>query len=385
MAPSGDFLGAAASTEAALRNFPKAYEIAVRGIDEKLHLGVQVYASKEGKPLIDDGIGEARPGAAMTPRTVNLWLSASKPLTAVAVAQLRERGLLELDAPVARYVPAFRGQGKEHITLRHLLTHTSGLKEEAGEPWPSGGESLRRLLTLSLEQGRSPGETAAYSPAVAWFVLGEVVRAVDGRRIDRYLREEVFDPLGVDDWSLGIDSERLEELGDRIGWMFTRTRSGELVPHAFFNSPEGLAAVNPGANGRGSARSLGRFYEALLGGGRLGAARILEPESVALFTSRQRIGLYDHTLRHVVDWGLGFTVNSNRYGPESVPYSFGRHAGDEAFGHSGAQSSVAFADPAFDLVVAVVFNGQPGEGRHQLRMRAFLSALYEEMGLAPRR
>lgn len=367
----------------ALSNFPSAYEVAVRGIEEKLHFGVQVYASREGRVLVDDGIGEARPDKAMSPHTINLWLSASKPLTAVAVAQLWERGLLELDAPVAKYLPPFEANGKEAITLRHLLTHTSGLREAEGDAWPGHDEeSLRHLMRLPIVPNRAPGEVAAYSPATTWYLLGAIVRAVDGRRIERYLDEEVFRPLAMDDWSLGIAPERLEALHDRIGWMFARNRNGELLPHPFLNSEWALATINPGANGRGSARAFGRFYEALLNGGRLGDEVILQPETVERFTSRHRIALYDHTLQHVIDWGLGFTVNSNRYGKESVPYGFGRHAGDSAFGHSGAQSSVAFADPSCGLVVAVVFNGQPGEGRHQRRMRAFLSALYEEWGLA---
>lgn len=369
-------------SELALSRLPKAYEAAVRGIEEKLHRGVQVYVSIEGKALVDDGVGEARPGVAMAPRTINLWLSASKPLTAVAVAQLWERGLLELDAPVAKYLPPFAGDGRERITLRHLLTHTSGLSESGGDPWPSSDEErLRRLMALPIAPNRAPGEVAAYSPATTWYLLGAVVEAIDGRPIDRYLEEEVFRPLGMDDWSLGIPPERLQELDEGIGWMFARSRTGELLPHPFYNSERGLAAVNPGANGRGSARSFARFYEALLNGGRLGDRVLLQPETVELFTARHRTALYDHTLQHVVDWGLGFTVNSNRYGSESVPYGFGRHAGEAAFGHSGAQSSVAFADPSFGLVVAVLFNGQPGEGRHQRRMREFLSALYESLGL----
>jgi CubicO group peptidase (beta-lactamase class C family) len=84
----------------------------------------------------------------------------------------------------------------------------------------------------------------------------------------------------------------------------------------------------------------------------------------------------------VIDFGLGFIVNSNRYGVETVPYGYGRSAADQAFGHSGAQSSCAFGDPTHKLVVAWSCNGLPGERLHQRRAREINSAIYEDLGLA---
>jgi CubicO group peptidase (beta-lactamase class C family) len=123
---------------------------------------------------------------------------------------------------------------------------------------------------------------------------------------------------------------------------------------------------------------LGKFYESLLGLG----TQLLKGETIAEFTQRHRVGLFDHTFQHVIDFGLGFIVNSNGYGVETVPYGYGRHASDEAFGHSGAQSSCAFADPAHQLAVAWSCNGLPGERLHQRRAREINSAIYEDVGLA---
>ena len=99
-------------------------------------------------------------------------------------------------------------------------------------------------------------------------------------------------------------------------------------------------------------------------------------------TARQRIGLFDHTFQHTLDLGLGFIVDSNRHGAGTVPYGYGRHASEATFGHSGSQSSCAFADPEHQLVVAWHCNGQPGEPRHQKRAREINSMIYEELGLA---
>lgn len=91
--------------------------------------------------------------------------------------------------------------------------------------------------------------------------------------------------------------------------------------------------------------------------------------------------MFDHTFKHVMDWGLGFILDSKQYGSDTVPYGYGDHASPRTFGHSGAQSACAFADPEHDLAVAWLCNGLPGEARHQLRQRAINNAIYEDLGL----
>ena len=129
-------------------------------------------------------------------------------------------------------------------------------------------------------------------------------------------------------------------------------------------------------------RELAAFYEMLLGQGSRGAVRLLKPQTVWQMTARVREGMFDETFRHTMDWGLGLIINSNRYGVETVPYGYGRHASASTFGHGGSQSSSAFADPERELVVAVVLNGMPGERKHNNRIRDINSAIYEDLGLA---
>jgi CubicO group peptidase (beta-lactamase class C family) len=128
-------------------------------------------------------------------------------------------------------------------------------------------------------------------------------------------------------------------------------------------------------------RQLARFYEMLLGGGERDGVRLLSAESVLEMTARQRVGLFDETFKHEMDWGLGIIPNNRSYG-DTVPYGYGRYASDDAFGHSGSQSSAAFADPKYGLAIAVVLNGTCGEARHQPRMRAVLEAIYRDLGIA---
>ena len=135
--------------------------------------------------------------------------------------------------------------------------------------------------------------------------------------------------------------------------------------------------VRPGSGARGPIRELGLFYETLV---RKRGSTILSPQTVEALTARHRVGMYDHTFKHVIDWGLGFIINSNMYGVDSVPYGFGPHASMRTFGHSGNQSSTGFCDPEHGLVVSWVMNGMPGEARHQERARAINAAIYEDLG-----
>ena len=100
---------------------PKSRAVLERGIDEGLHPGAQLYVSRRGEPVAELALGEARPGVAMRPDTLVLWLSSTKPVAAVAIGQLWERGLLRLDDPIALHEPEFAQGGKDGITIRHRV------------------------------------------------------------------------------------------------------------------------------------------------------------------------------------------------------------------------------------------------------------------------
>jgi CubicO group peptidase (beta-lactamase class C family) len=148
-----------------------------------------------------------------------------------------------------------------------------------------------------------------------------------------------------------------------------------------FNAPEHIAWPRPGANLRGPIRDLGRFYEMLLAGGELGGVRLLKPETIARFTGRQRVGMRDDTFQRVLDWGLGFVPDNNCYGSEAASYGYGLHCSPRTYGHGGSQSSVGCADPEHGIVVALFFNGRPGEKKHHRRIQDVLSAIYSDLGV----
>jgi CubicO group peptidase (beta-lactamase class C family) len=360
----------------------RTIDILTGGIDQGLHLGAQICVLVNGRPVIEDAVGEARFGVPMRRDSINWWLSAVKPITAIAIAQLWERGKPELDDRVARFIPEFARGGKESITLRHLLTHTGGFRgvssNSSPEPWD---QIIAAVCASRIEPGWTPGKKAGYHIASSWFILAEIVRRIDGRMIDVYAREEIFLPLGMNDCWIGIPPQRFHEYGDRIASTYSTEKHAPDPAHGSL-SAEFASLVRPGANGRGPMNQLARFYEMLRNHGELEGSRILSPQTVEAMTARHRVGMLDHTFKHVIDFGLGFLINSSMYGPDTVPYGYGRYASPRTFGHSGNQTSCAFCDPENGLVVAWVCNGTPGEPRHQLRQRAINEAIYEDLGIS---
>jgi CubicO group peptidase (beta-lactamase class C family) len=364
-----------ARVSSALR-LPRTVDVLERGIDDGTHIGAQLYASVEGRTLADVALGEARPGVPMTTDTLMIWFSMTKAVTAVAFAQHWERGLVGLDDRVVDHVPEFAGGGKDPITIRHLLTHTAGLRWADGvlEGLPfrsTWEENLATICAAAVEDGWEPGRRAGYHPTSGFFLLGEIVRRLDGRPYDRYVREAVCEPLGMTDSWVGMPPDRYRAYGDRIGVMHNTEQEPRPAPG--IDLEETTARCLPGGNGRGPMRELGRLYEMLLGEGALDGTRLLSPPAVSAMTARHRVGMHDETFEAVMDWGLGLAVDT---------YVMGRHCSRRTFGHGGARSSIAFCDPEHGVVLAVVCNGMCAVERHYDRLEAVSSALYVDLGLA---
>ena len=381
------------STSTGLDRLPAARDRLTQGIDDGLHTGAQLYVSLRGAPVCDGVVGEAAPGVPVRPDTVFRWLSAGKPVAAVAVAQLAANGLVGYDRPVAEYVPEFEQHGKRAVTLRHVLTHTGGFR--GAEPYatlPTWEERVAGICAAHIEERWVPGERAGYHPNSGWVMLGEVVRRVTGVPFDVFARNHVFLPLGMEDsWAVATP-DLPQRYGSRWGELHLM-EGGQNGVHPAYSTQASLNVLRPGSTLRGPARDLGLFYEALLtgmndfpvsealGGPGRAASGALSPASATEITSRQRTGMLDETFNHVMDWGLGVIIDSKQYGP-GVPYGFGQHASPRTFGHGGSQSSLGFADPEHGLVVAAIFNGLPGEARHDRRVKRVTAAIYEDLGLA---
>ena len=368
-------------TTGTANNLPATVRAIEQGAGAGWHTGAQLYLWLDGEVAADGGIGEARPGVPMQPESVNLWFSSGKPIGAVAAGMLKEAGLLDFDLPVASYWPEFGRNGKDSITLRHILTHTGGFRmaDRAGRH-KTLQAVLEEIAATPLEPGWEPGKKAGYHADGSWHVLGEVIGRVAGDPFEQFVSKAILGPLRMNSSTFTMTEEKAGRLGDLYVPMQS-DEHGELRP-----VPESMPGVigrfaRPGGGYHGTARDLARLYMMLLGSGALDGVRCLKPETVSELTGRHRAGMLDHTFGQVMDWGLGFLLDNKHNGP-AIPYGFGRHASPRTFGHGGRESSTGFADPEHQLVVTLVFNGMPGEPAHDRRLRAVTSAVYEDLGLA---
>ncbi len=353
------------------------------GIERGLHVGAQLYVSRAGKPVADLAFGMARDGVPMTPDTIMLWMSSIKPITAVAVAQMWERGKIALDDPVAKYIPAFGAKDKDRVTIRHVLTHTGGFRAAVGpwtaDPWDN---IIAQICAAEIEPGWVVGETSGYHVASGWYILGEIVRRVsaDGRPYSEHVREKILEPLGMRDTWIGMPAARWREYGDRIAPMHFGSTVKPPAPYPYApwsNTADAVAIERPGGNGRGPIHDLGRFYEAMLAGGE----GVVTPQTVEAISSRHTVGLPDKTFGYRLDRGLGVVIDSHQYGSAQAWY--GTRCSRRTWGHSGYLCSVGFADPEHRVVVAAVFNGMTEDepALHDARMRETIDAIYADLGI----
>lgn len=350
-----------------------------------LHLGAQLEVRRIGGEPLSVAVGEARPGVPMTGATLLPWFSCTKPVTAVAIAQLWERGRLGLDDPVARHVPEFGAGGKADVTIRHVLTHTGGFRDlpPGTDAWRLEWDELVAAICASpLEAGWTPGERAGYHAVTGFHVLGEVVRRLTGRSFADFVDEEILEPLDMGDSWMRLDERRYANYGDRMGVMYDTSASGPPVPVRGMDSWRGFRRASPSGGGVGPMADLVKLWEMFLRGGERLGERVLRRETVEAMTARHRAGRRDETFGMVIDWGLGLMVNSWRYRGRPASYGYGDHASARTVGHGGQQSSLAFADPVHGLAVALCCNGRPGEAANHRRTQPVVTALYEELGLA---
>ena len=384
-------LESAASTEMAdalalamaQRRLPNVVAELRRGIDGGLCTGAQLSVYLRGEGLLHLWEGEVRPGVPMRRDMLCNWMSTTKPVAVVAIAQLWERRLIDLGEPVATYIPEFGCNGKDQILIEHLLTHTAGIPYADVKMWPSLHKWDKVLAAISysnIEPEWAPGKRAGYHAYSAWFVLGELVQRLDGRPFAQYVREEIFVPLGMVDCHVGMSDELFEAYKAEGRLAELRTLAAGGVP--LNGKLEGVTdkevtACVPGSNGRGPAEQWLSLFQMLLDEGLgPGGTRLLQPATVRGLSRRYRVGMYDEVQGVVCDWSLGLSVASTLSGA---------HASPDTFGHGGSQSSVGFCDPEHKLAVVIVTNARPGPKLHYERMHRLSTLLYEDLGLVPDR
>ncbi len=289
------------------------------------------------------------------PDALFFLFSASKPMVALLVHQLAERGAIGLDDPVARHWPEFGQRGKDAITIRQVLRHRSGLPVARGKArdalamtdWAASVRALERAAPVY-----PPGSAPAYHFLSYGFLLGEVVQRVTGRPVRDVLRSELLEPLRLHDTFLGlppVGRERRLPVAGRGG--------AERVTGLMINRRAVRQAVIPAAGVSSTARDLARLYATLAHGGELDGVRVLAAATLRSALLPSSDGETDRCLKLPVRWSEGFQLGGPRGGPERLG---GRHSplgqlsSPRAFGHNGSYACIGWADPDRDLAVGYV-------------------------------
>jgi CubicO group peptidase (beta-lactamase class C family) len=320
----------------------------------------------DGEPVVDvwTGWSDRRGRVPWTADTATMVFSATKGMASTVIHRLVDRGLIEYDAPVAQYWPAFGANGKSNITVRQVMRHQAGLSALHGA---SKDDLLNHKLMeerlAAARPGYSFGRSAYHALTYGWLLSG-LARAVTGKGMRELIRQELAEPLGIDGLHLGRPPASAP------------TRAAQIImPQSAFQNPvfnavapkiaalrlsggfgsmyfPGVKAVAqgdiplmdgeiPAANGVATARGLARMYGAIANGGRIDGSQFLSRELVAGLSGRRSLRP-DGNLFIPLAFHLGY----HRLPFDAIP----------GFGHVGLGGSLGWADPDSGLAVGFVHN-----------------------------
>jgi CubicO group peptidase (beta-lactamase class C family) len=352
------------------REFAPVVE-ALRDIRSTLGGGAAAAVYHHGRPVVDVWCGDAdEVGNEWREDTLAVAFSTTKGITATAVHWCVDRGLLAYDQPVVDIWPEFAANGKESITVRHVLCHEAGLyalTDFASRPediadWEFMVEGLARM-----RPAHPPGDASAYHAVTFGHLAGELVVRATKTPFTEFVTAELAAPLGLDGCFVGLppdevgrvatptippsarsarDPANLVDVAAAFGFRI----DPDVVASAFpgfvleLPFPDGLREPIPAANGCFTARSLARLYALLAAGGTLDGTTLLAPETVARAAKLQS-SRPDLVLGFPILWRLGYQSVVTLTGPV-----------EGAFGHNGFGGSGAWADPGRELSLAFLLN-----------------------------
>jgi CubicO group peptidase (beta-lactamase class C family) len=341
-----------------------------------IHPAMQLCVRRHGQVLIDRAIGHAagngpddpRHGrkVPVTPATPFNIYSASKAITAMVIHLLDQRGRLHLNDPVCEYIPEFGCQGKDTITVQHVLTHRAGVPNLPPEVMRlealDDDDELVRIMCTAVPTWR-PGRRLAYHAITGGFILGEIVKRVTGKSIRTVLRQEILQPLGFRWTNYGVAPRDVSKVAvayftgpPLLPPLSTLLERALGVPMeraiALSNDPRYLTAVVPAGNVVSTANELSRFYQLLLEGGTLDGVHIFEPRTIRRARQEHSYLEFDLTLVLPLRYGMGFMLGGNYlslYGPDTP----------NAFGHLGFTNIISWADPDRQVAGTLMTSGKP--------------------------
>jgi uncharacterized protein YbbC (DUF1343 family)/CubicO group peptidase (beta-lactamase class C family) len=328
-------------------------------IAEKKLPGAVVIVGRGDRILYHKAIGNRALTPAVEPMTLDTIFdlaSLTKVVaTSTSIMMLVEQGRIRLSDRVATFIPGFERYGKADITVRHLLTHVSGLAPDVDltNPW-IGSDSAISLAMDEVPSSR-PGEKFVYSD-INFFLLGEIVRRVSGVPLDRFARERIFEPLGMKDTmfnppaSLALRIAPTESCTP-YGWPCQGPEMKMLRGVVHDPTARRMGGVAGHAGLFSTASDLAIFCRMLLDGGVYQGSRVLSPLAVEKMTSPATPDTEPNT--RGLGWDIDSTYSSNR--GELLPIG--------SFGHTGFTGTSIWIDPATEMFVIFLSNRVHPDGK----------------------
>jgi CubicO group peptidase (beta-lactamase class C family) len=385
--------------------FERVAEAFQQNFAQKGEIGASVCLTVGGETVVDlwGGLADPKTKTPWTRDTVSIVFSCTKGATALCAHVLASRGQLDLDAPVAELWPEFVRHGKERVTTRMMLDHSSAvpaLRAPVKDSGPYEWDYMTERLA-DEEPFWEPGTRNGYHGFTFGWTVGEMVRRVSGKSLGTFFREEIAQPLGIDFW-IGLPEAVEPRVAPIIPYAYKREQAvtpflrdlanRQSIAALFYfnvgawrtggaNTRAGRAAEIGAGNGVTNARGLAGMYAPLAnGGGRLVDARTLTRMAEVSMATHD-----DATLRIPTRFALGFMKSMDNRKRAVGAKVFGEECdsvitGGAAFGHVGAGGSLGFADPAARLSFGYTMN-QMGPGLlMNARGQALVDAAYLSLG-----
>jgi CubicO group peptidase (beta-lactamase class C family) len=322
--------------------------VVARAIESGTAPGAVVLVARRGKIVLERAFGRMtyeKDAPKVTPDTLYDIASLTKVVVTTTLAMiLHERGLLDLESPVVRYVPEFHGEGKDHVLVKDLLAHSGGLlwwtdlfrKFEGKSREESKRGYLSTIYELPLDY--PPRSKMVYSD-LGILLLGEILERVTGKDLEDLANQEVLGPLGMNDAMY----RPAASLRSRIAPTEIDSWRGRLVQGEVHDENAfGLGGVASHAGLFSTARSLGAFAQMMLNGGAYGGRRLLKPETIALFTRRANL--------------VAGSSRALGWDTPSEPSSAGALFSASSYGHTGFTGTSLWIDPERDLFAILLTN-----------------------------
>lgn len=349
--------------------------------DEGTYDGAVLLVGRHGRVVMHEAVGKTdlEKGREASVDDIFFLMSLTKQFTATSVLMSVEAGKFSLMTPICEIIPEFAIKGKQRVNVKHILTHTSGLNTEIPYGLPVDQLPNIEAVTAAMSNERImflPGTIVSYNPITAMSLLAVMVQRTDeaGRPYRQILKEEIFDPLGMESTAMGLPNG----FKDRIVPVVVRDRTPGLFEPLLLEAFNYLANEEtelPSGGGVATAMDIFRFAEMLRRGGELDCARILAPETIKLATQNHTGEMPNHLWDYMREmYGfpvfpayLGFTFFLR--GEETVPAPMGIMTSPGTYAGLGAGSNMFWVDPEKDLVFVFLSAGLIEEGKSYLRLQ----------------